>query len=192
MRQVIILILTLVSLIVIGYYLWVESQFQSFEISNNYFKVEKNREVESKNRSLQMLVEVRDRLDKLVTHMLKKMPDNEYVIRMKDRFEGTVLKEANYDINNPHQSSYTINKGDTMVLCLRSKDNSMVDMNTLMYVAIHELAHIYSSSQNHTEEFWNNMRLLINEAKGIGIYHEVDYAKNPVEYCGMDIRSSGP
>src|SRR5271170_1941660 len=113
MRQVIILILTLVSLIVIGYYLWVESQFQSFEISNNYFKVEKNREVESKNRSLQMLVEVRDRLDKLVTHMLKKMPDNEYVIRMKDRFEGTVLKEANYDINNPHQSNYTINKGDT-------------------------------------------------------------------------------
>ena len=56
-----------------------------------------------------------------------------------------------------------------------------------MFLAIRELAHVATESIGHTDEFWQNFRFLLQEAEELNIYHPVDYAKTPKEYCGMEI-----
>lgn len=165
------------------------SQYVHFEVDNKNYQIEKYSP--GRVESLNTLVKIRKNLEKLISHLIAKYPTSDKVARMRDRFENTVLREANPN-GDPSQTSYTINKGDTMVLCLRSNRNQLVDMNTLMYVAIHELGHIYSSGFHHGDEFWKNMQFLIDEAVLINIYQSVNYAKNPVKYCGIMISSNVP
>jgi len=48
-------------------------------------------------------------------------------------------------------TSYTQNKGEKVSFCMRQKDGSdeLVDINTLMFVALHEMGHIMSVSVGH-------------------------------------------
>jgi len=88
-------------------------------------------------------------------------------------------------------TSYTVNKGEKIVVCLRQRNNNFVEINTLMYVIIHELAHICDlTSQQHDEKFWNNFEWLLEHAVNIGIYNYVDYSKDQEPYCGMNITSN--
>ena len=57
----------------------------------------------------------------------------------------------------------------------------------MMFVAIHELAHIMTKSVGHTTEFWVNMKFLLKIGVEIGVYIKQDFNKNPVEYCGTKI-----
>ena len=59
-----------------------------------------------------------------------------------------------------------------------------------MYVAIHELGHLYTKDIGHTPDFWKNFRLLLNIAVDLGLYTYTDYSKNPKKYCGLNITSS--
>jgi hypothetical protein len=79
-----------------------------------------------------------------------------------------------------------------MVLCLRAKkdDNELMDINTMTFVALHELAHIATTTVGHTEEFWDNFRWLLDEAINIGVYIKQDFADKPVPYCGITITST--
>jgi len=47
-----------------------------------------------------------------------------------------------------------------------------------------------SRSSGHTDEFWDNMKFLLEKAIAQGIYTAEDYQKNPVNYCGIEITSS--
>lgn len=170
-----------------------EYRYDSFKVNDKNFQIEKyeNHQQKIKIQSLNTLVNIRQRLDTLVTHLLKKYPKNKFMHRLQSRFKNTTLREAN---PNPYSTdtSYTINKGDTMVLCLRTTDQKVVDLNTLTYVAVHELAHIFSSSFHHNLEFWRNMKFLVDEAIECGIYRETNYSQNPVRYCGIQIASNIP
>ena len=57
----------------------------------------------------------------------------------------------------------------------------------MMFVAIHELAHLMTKSIGHTTEFWDNMRFLLKKGIKIGVYKNHDYNNVPVEYCGTKI-----
>lgn len=78
-------------------------------------------------------------------------------------------------------SAYTENK-EIITLCLKDPDSGKeYDINTIMYVAIHELAHVVSKSQGHGEEFRKNFSDLLRKGSILGIY---DPAKPiPVNYC---------
>lgn len=86
-------------------------------------------------------------------------------------------------------TSYSVNKGEKIIFCLRQKNEAQtfVDENTIMFVAIHELAHIMTLSIGHEPEFWNNFKILLREAVDIGIYKKEDYSKNPKPYCGITV-----
>ena len=85
-------------------------------------------------------------------------------------------------------TSYTINKGEKIVFCLRSKilDN-FHDMNTLMYVVIHELGHVGCPEYGHTPLFKKIFKFLLEQSIIINIYKPIDYRLNPQPYCGMII-----
>jgi predicted metal-dependent hydrolase len=92
------------------------------------------------------------------------------------------------DSNSKH-TSYSINKGEKVVICLRSKDEKkeLIDPNTIMFVTLHELSHIMTKSVGHTDEFWDNFRFILKEAVKNNIYNCVDYKRNPQKYCGIEV-----
>ena len=65
--------------------------------------------------------------------------------------------------------SYTLNK-EKIFLCLKDNDNNYYPQNMLIYVTLHEIAHVLCTSQGHTEEFYNIFDSLLKRAKELGIY----------------------
>ena len=68
--------------------------------------------------------------------------------------------------------------------------NKLIDIETLTFVALHELSHVMTLSVGHKQEFWQNFKFVLENAKAAGIYHPVDYKKQPKEYCGMKINDN--
>tara|TARA_A100001011_G_scaffold209385_1_gene217576 strand:- start:2374 stop:2967 length:594 start_codon:yes stop_codon:yes gene_type:complete len=128
-----------------------------------------------------------DGMQKLVNHCAKSFPDRENVKRLKQGFNPKKIQET---LPTSEYTAYSENKGEKIAFCLDKNKNGkggLIDLNTLMFVAIHELAHVASESIGHTDEFWRNFKFLLQEAEKINIYVPEDYKKEPKEYCGMDI-----
>jgi len=133
-------------------------------------------------------------LKKLINHVeVKCKTDSSYtsqIITDVNRLKGN-YNEEHISESSPGNTytSYSINKGEKIVFCLRSKDDAkkLIDLNTLTFVAIHELAHLMTKSIGHEPEFWGNMKFLLKEGISIDIYKKQDFNSNPVEYCGMKI-----
>lgn len=89
-------------------------------------------------------------------------------------------------------TSYTINKGEEVAMCITARDNKerIYDTNTLMFVCVHELTHIGCESIGHGKEFQDFFKFLLKEAMNCGVYTRVDYRVAPQEYCGMNITNS--
>ena len=133
-----------------------------------------------------LLASVTQKLKDLVIYCAKNFPDNEKVQRMVQKFNPTKISET---LPTSEYTAYSENKGEKLAFCLNKEKNGskLIDINTLTFVAIHELAHIMTSSEGHKQEFWQNFKFLLEQAKASNIYDPVDYKKNPESYCGMDI-----
>ena len=133
-----------------------------------------------------LLANVCDRLTQLVAHLNQKMSNRLFVKRLVENFDPHSIQET---LPTDIHVAYTENKGDKMAFCTTTKRNSgkIIDINTLTYVAIHELAHVACESIGHTEEFWNIFKTMLIEASRIEIYKPVDYSDKPVSYCGTKI-----
>lgn len=114
--------------------------------------------------------------------------DQENVKRLVEKFNPRKIYEI---LPTSEYTAYSENKGEKLAFCVETeKENGtgyLVDINTMTYVAMHELAHIMTESIGHTEEFWKNYKFLLQVAKSINIYEPIDYKKSPVRYCGMNI-----
>ena len=148
------------------------------------------RNLPDKQQAANLLSEIRNRLSKLVEYIATQNDAEKADIeRLKKNFRPDNISES-----SPGNSytSYSINKGEKIVFCIRSKDktNKLMDINTMMFVAIHELAHLMTKSIGHTPEFWNNMKYLLKKAIDINVYVKQDFTKKPVNYCGTKITNS--
>ena len=133
-----------------------------------------------------LLANVTQKLKDLVIYCAKKFPDNENVQRMVQKFNPTKISET---LPTSEYTAYSENKGEKLAFCLNKEKNGskLIDINTLTFVAIHELAHIMTLSEGHKQEFWQNFKFLLEQAKAANIYDPINYKKNPESYCGMDI-----
>ncbi len=127
------------------------------------------------------------RLQYLINHMMATFPDNSDVIRLYQRYNPEAISEGGMENG---YTSYSVNKGERIVMCIRQTDGTFVDDNVVLYVAIHELAHIMTIEVGHTDTFWANFKFLLREAINIALYERVDYKKKPNPYCGIQISSS--
>lgn len=139
-----------------------------------------------------LLAKINNDLLKLVRHMSAKYGQNnelkEFVSALVKNYNPNTVSEGSPDTG---YTSMTINKGEKLILCIRQNDKTFVDRNTILYVAIHELGHIMTYNETgHTTLFWNNFKLLLQEAIEIGIYIRKDYDSQPTDYCGIKITSS--
>lgn len=133
-----------------------------------------------------LIAQIREKLIIITDHLIKSYPDDERSNRLRKNFKPDNIKEG---IDNPNYTSYSVNKGEQIVLCLRSH-NKLMDLNTMLFVVLHELAHICTLSIGHTTEFWDNFKWILEEAINIGIYKKQDFKLKNVDYCGMKITDS--
>jgi hypothetical protein len=134
-----------------------------------------------------LIAKIREKLVILMEHLEKSFSLNDDRVRLlKKNFRPDRLKEG---VDTPGYTSYSINKGEQIVLCLRSNDK-LVDLNTMLFVVLHEFAHLSTESIGHTEEFWDNFKWILEESINIGIYTKQEFKVKNVEYCGMTITSS--
>jgi hypothetical protein len=127
----------------------------------------------------------------VIAHMQKKYSDSSDVDVdfLVENYNGDVLSE--HTPKTTVNTSYVINKGDLIKLCLRDKKTGHFhDMNTLIFVNLHELSHLLDREYGHNKSFWRGFQTVLNEAVELGIYRPVDYNKNPVIYCGLQIYSN--
>ena len=136
-----------------------------------------------------LLAETTSNMKKLVNYLGKKYPKRENVKRLVKNFNPRKVSET---LPTSKYTAYSENKGEKLAFCTttKKKGNKLIDRNTLMFVALHELGHVATKSVGHTTEFWQNFKFLIENAKIIGIYKPVDYKNKPTEYCGMTISDS--
>lgn len=156
------------------------------EVDNNEYLV---RNLKDKDKAANMLATLRMKLEKLCEIMKKKYPNDESVTRMNEKFNAENITESG---KNNQYTSYSVNKGEKIVFCIRQKDEdeSFVDENTMTFVSIHELAHIMTKSVGHTKEFWDNFKRLLKESVEHNLYSKEDYTKHPKDYCGIKVSDS--
>ena len=114
------------------------------------------------------------------------------VMQLTDRYNVDQIYEIS-PLNAAGNTSYTENKGEKLVLCLREKEknnsgqNEFHDINLIMFVVLHELTHIMNDRWGHETQYWRMFKFVILNAAEAGIYTPVDYSKHPQVYCGMNI-----
>jgi predicted metal-dependent hydrolase len=155
-------------------------------VDNNEYLV---RNLDDKKEAADILAKLRIKLEKICDIMKIKYPNDESIERMNKRFNSDNITESG---KNNQYTSYSVNKGEKIVFCIRQKDDteSFVDENTLTFVAIHELAHIMTKSVGHTTEFWDNFKLLLKESIEHKLYIKENYSSNPKDYCGIKVSDS--
>ena len=149
---------------------------------------------QNKQPSADLLSQIIIKMFKLRNTLLKdknNYPDmKEYIELLGSNFnqERTKIYE-----NDPSSelTSFSVNKGEEVALCLKSKKTGELHKeNLLLYVAIHEMAHMGCPEIGHGELFKKVFKFLTLRAMEMGIYKKEDYNTSPVEYCGMILSSS--
>ncbi len=150
------------------------------------------RDLPDKQQAADLLAKVRQRLEALYRYLVATFPDKPQVKQLKQNFkpDPSRIFEATPDAEH---TSYSVNKGESVHLCLRQRqgeNESLMNENIMMFVALHEMAHMITSSIGHGPDFWNNFGWLLKEAEANGLYSYTDFSAHPVRYCGVYITDS--
>jgi hypothetical protein len=136
-----------------------------------------------------LLASVSEKMKKMVTYMKEKHPEDDRVKRLVEGFNPQRISET---LPTSELTAYSENKGEKIAFCLNTtkQGDKLIDINTLTFVALHELSHVMTKSIGHKQDFWQNFKFLLENAKAANIYQPVDYKKNPKAYCGMKINDN--
>lgn len=145
-------------------------------------------ELPDKTKAADMMAEIKNRIEKLINYLISTYPENEDIKRLTGKYNENNIRETSI---NDSGTSYSVDKGQEVYLCLRDKESlKLHQINILMFVTIHELAHIMSKTYGHNDEFNKNFIFLLKNSVKIGIYQNIDYSKNNKNFCGMTVDSN--
>lgn len=139
--------------------------------------------------AVNMIAQIDIFINKFVAYLDAKNPNDRRVKRLVNRTHSIKIEESPFE---PDTSSYTLNKSELLAFCVRSKENpnDMHDYQTMLFVVIHELAHVASVSRGHGAEFISTFKWLLHQAAESGMYSPVDYSKSPITYCGVRVTNN--
>ena len=142
------------------------------------------RKLEDADKAADLLATINKKILKLINSLDHN--DDKYLPLIK----GYIPENLRETYFNDEYKAYSVNKGNQLAICIRNKDNSFIDINTIFFVTVHELSHIMTEEYGHTETFWKNMKDLLKISIKYKIYNPIDYSESPVNYCEMDINST--
>lgn len=185
--KLVIFLCIIVLLIILHYIYSSETKWVLSNIDNRYYLIKSNNLSNSQEytKNANTLAEINRRIEILIKEVSPRYP------KLKELYKPEGLSEAAID---ERFTSFTVNKND-IHLCLRTRNDSkqLYDIDRLMYVMLHELAHMANWNSNgepiigHGPEFLEIFRDLVRTSIKLSLYQYTDYSKTPVEYCGIMI-----
>lgn len=183
-------IIMLIGLIIYFWSIAVMSTYVKSRIDGKYYLV---RDIDNKQDVADTLAIIKQNIIKLTDYMLQNASDEykPYVERLYSKINNVVISE---NIRDFYYTSYSVNKGEQLVFCMRSRhdkhEDKQHDINLMMYVALHEISHIACPEYGHTETFKKIFKYVTQCAIDCGLYTKIDFKKEPTEYCGLIINES--
>lgn len=179
--------------------------FANVKVGGNSYKI--HEDLENPVQAAETMDKLNTVAHKLINHLVEKYIDNSGMTNIDPKYRDIVLggikdlkknfKTANMIENVPERSggdtSYVIDKGNVFAMCLRDpKNGNQIDpkFNALVFVLIHEMSHLFTTTFGHDTLFWNNFRFVLQEAVSIGLYESENYKQNGSPYCGIVISYS--
>jgi hypothetical protein len=155
-------------------------------VDNQIYKV---RALPDRQQAADLIARIRLRLARFSEYLETTYPDKPQVKRLVANFRADPKHFLEATPDAAH-TSYSINKGEEVHLCLRQRqpgNESLVGEEVMMFVALHELAHSITQTIGHGPDFWNNFGWILREAEHKGFYTHQNFAAQPVTYCGVSI-----
>ena len=122
-------------------------------VDGNKYCVRERKKIQ---KAADLLAEITEKCKTLVKYLDEKYPTQENVQRLVKGFNPQKVMET---LPTSEYTAYSENKGEKLAFCLnqeKTDNDNLIDENTLMFVALHELAHIATKSIGHKNEFWDN------------------------------------
>ena len=114
----------------------------------------------------------------------------EYANNLLKRWKGGKTLSENVPAYGD-DTSYTINKGQHISLCLREQIEpyALHEIGVLKYVFLHELTHVAMTGADprHSPNFWGVFKGILTDADSFGLYQPENYKNNPKTYCGLKL-----
>lgn len=152
------------------------------------------RDEETKQRASNMLGRIRKNILTLTNYLVQNRDSKykhmaPYIDQLSSRIKSVKISESD---GSSKYTSYSVNKGEELVFCLRSKKgiNIMHELNLVMYVALHEIAHIACPEFGHTPLFKKIFTFFTKISAKIGVYKIIPFGYDSREYCGLIISDS--
>jgi predicted metal-dependent hydrolase len=183
-----IIVIVLVAIIVYLIYSIKNTGLVHAEFDGQIYMVQEHKD---KMKAVDLLIKLKDDLGIVAQKSLDRAkkennkPYTDYITIITKKLNTVFIREVEKD--SPY-TSYSVNKGEELVFCLRNKETfEFYDYNKILYVAVHEIAHIGCPEVGHTKLFFELNRYLLETAQQIGLYSYNDYNTKPEEYCGIQI-----
>ena len=156
-------------------------------VDNRYYRVRNRNDKES---AAIRLSHINKKVTDFIACCRKKYPNDERYIRLENKYNADRLHERP---ESSQFAAYAVNKGEDIFVCVRENNDGDVftekDTDILMYVVLHELAHVASLSVGHTREFWDNYSDLLEKAETCGVYSSENFTKKKyLQYCGIQLK----
>lgn len=181
------------------FYKYSDIEYVISDIDNKTYIVRRgNKDSKFLKESANILAIINNKIEILIKYLLEKYGNDDskiyFIKHLKENYNPYMISEAYVD---PKYTTYTVDKHD-MRICLRTRDanENIYDINTLMYVCLHELAHMANYSRDgepiigHGDEFKMIFKFLVEESIKLQLYKYIDYTNMPQEYCKMIINSN--
>ena len=130
------------------------------------------------------LSQIHESIRLLCVSLSKHVAHDQAIFRIVRAVEdGLVISENPKKYPPGKQTSYSVNKKRIVMCIIDYKTSKPFDSNTLMYVALHELAHIGDDKWGHTDTFKRVFGVLLKEASRLYLWVP---APAGVYYCGIN------
>lgn len=196
------LCLTIIVIVALWYYFntYQEESYIKSDIDNRVYLIRRGRNKSDAflKESANVLAIINQRIERLIEHLDKTFSSDDtksyFIKKLKENYNPYMISEAAID---PRYTTFTVDKKDINI-CLRTRNHyeKIYDINLLMYVVLHELAHLCNYSRDgtpiigHGKEFKEIFAFLVSESIKLKLYEYEDYSKSPKEYCNIVINSS--
>lgn len=147
-----------------------------------------------KQKAANLLSQLNDTSHQIINYVYSKYGDKQNARgkasrNLRNRYRGRSRMVETDPNNSEKDTSYVIDKGFLLSLCLRSSKNKdeadFHHINVLKFVLIHELSHIAADVDNHPIEFWIIFKWLLTEAQEAELYTHRSFERDPVDYCSL-------
>lgn len=149
--------------------------------------------IQSSDRAANILATIDEAIKKIIKYKDEPYAQDDemlpYLKTLAVRYPNTILCENDDLSPDANLTSYSVNKGDKIVMCLRNPNNvfEFIDTNTVLYVALHEVSHIACPEIGHTDLFKRIFVYFLLIGIKLNVYTYVPYNQNPAPYCGITV-----